>query len=592
MDKKAIETLSINAVRDSIVVSDFLDQFIPDNDKEPSWDGSVYIYTDKSKKKSFLKGRMPVQVKGTIKDDLTNEEISFSVSTADLNNYLNDGGVVFFVVYISKDGHKKQIYYSELPPIKLRIYLEGAKKQKYKAIKLKKFPTNNVEKEIIFFQCLKNCKNQASFSNSHLLSLKELEKQGVLEGITVPFSTVKGIDPKTAFFKNEVYIYANIKGSAIPQPIEVIPQNLMTKEEKDAFITVGERVFYTTVCVIQNAETTTTVIGESFFIKVKKKGDPVKIDYKNSKKIRTLAKDLDFMISYIETGTFQWNGVEFPFDFNGADFSNFNIEEEKSRLEYVKKIVSLLDLLGCKKDLDIETLGDKDWMHLDYLVAALIDKEPVEHLRTDLPLIMPIYIGQLRFIVYLQKVDGKEDTYNIFDFFKTEIPLVYENRAGKKIPISQFVILHTDDLLKTDNIRYDVLLSSFQKNEQHEETITWANSFLLELLKAFDKDNSKKDILSTARAFSDWILELSDEILPHDLKILNKLQIEKRERSLTTDEEKELFRIIEAPNTSEEVLVGAYLLLDKQAVAELHFEKLEASLQEEFKNYPIFYFWK
>lgn len=42
MNKKAVETISVNAVRDSIVCSDFLDQYIPDNDKEPSWDGSVW----------------------------------------------------------------------------------------------------------------------------------------------------------------------------------------------------------------------------------------------------------------------------------------------------------------------------------------------------------------------------------------------------------------------------------------------------------------------------------------------------------------------------------------------------------------------
>lgn len=88
MDKKAIETLAVNAVRDSIVVSDFLDQFIADNDKESSWDGFVYIYKNKSKKKDNLKGRLAVQVKGTENNDFSKEEISFSVLVADLNNYL------------------------------------------------------------------------------------------------------------------------------------------------------------------------------------------------------------------------------------------------------------------------------------------------------------------------------------------------------------------------------------------------------------------------------------------------------------------------------------------------------------------------
>lgn len=54
MDKKAIETLSVNAVRDSIVQCALLDQFIPDNDKEPSWDGHVYAYKNSIMLKEIL----------------------------------------------------------------------------------------------------------------------------------------------------------------------------------------------------------------------------------------------------------------------------------------------------------------------------------------------------------------------------------------------------------------------------------------------------------------------------------------------------------------------------------------------------------
>ena len=47
LDKIAIETISVNAVRNSIVTSPLLNQFIADNDKKPSWDGNVYIYEDR-----------------------------------------------------------------------------------------------------------------------------------------------------------------------------------------------------------------------------------------------------------------------------------------------------------------------------------------------------------------------------------------------------------------------------------------------------------------------------------------------------------------------------------------------------------------
>lgn len=592
MNKKAVETISVNAVRDSIVCSDFLDQYITDNDKEPSWDGSVYIYTDKSKTKDKLKGKIPVQVKGTEKDDFSKEEISFPVSTVDLRNYLNDGGAVFFVVYIGQKGLRKQIYYSELPPIKLKIYLAEAKGQKTKSIKLKKFPSDSNEKATIFFQCFENCQKQASFSNVQLLSLEELEKQGVLKGINIPVSAVGGIDPLTALLKNEVYVYAELKGSAIPQPIEMLPQKLSTEEKREAIITAGGRQFYTSISIIRDVKNITMVFGESFSIKHQNDTETFKIKYTNSDKIRTLAVDLDFIITCIEARSFQINGVNFPLDINSANFSSFNIEKEKSRLNYIKKIVLLLDTLNCKKDLSVKSLTDKDWKHLKILVTALVDRKPVNNLQVDLPTLTTIKVADLVFVICLQKLENEDNTYNIFDFFNTELLTAYENCEGEKLAISQYAILHADDLCKADNIRYDVLLPSFQNAEQHKETIIRANFFLLELIKAFDKDNSKKELLSTAKSFSNWLFESDDEILPYDVKLLNKLQIEKRERSLTFDEERELLRIVENSDTQEDVIVGAYLLLSQQVAAQIHFSKLNAQQQNEFKTYPIYHFWK
>ena len=53
LSTKQIETFSVNAVRDSLSLTDFLDPFIADNDKEPSWDGHVYIYESKNHKNTY-----------------------------------------------------------------------------------------------------------------------------------------------------------------------------------------------------------------------------------------------------------------------------------------------------------------------------------------------------------------------------------------------------------------------------------------------------------------------------------------------------------------------------------------------------------
>ena len=151
MDKKAIEQAAVGAVKNSIGVCDFLSAFIADNDKEPSWDGHVYIYKNKNKKKKEIKGRVAVQIKGTENNNFSKSEISFPVLLSDLNNYLNNGGAVFFVVYVKSDGNELlgQIYYATLSPIEIRVLLFEASNQKTKSITLKKFPKNSNEKTMI-----------------------------------------------------------------------------------------------------------------------------------------------------------------------------------------------------------------------------------------------------------------------------------------------------------------------------------------------------------------------------------------------------------------------------------------------------------
>lgn len=529
MDKKAIETFAVNAVRNSIVMSNFLDQFIQDNDKEPSWDGHVYIYTHKSKRKDCLKGRLPVQVKGVESNDFTKREISYPVATSDLTNYLNDGGSVFFVVYVGRGGASSQIYYTELTPIKLRLYIASSKAQKTKSIKLKKFPEDNNKKETIFFNCLENCQKQSSFSSTKLYSLEELEKQGVLEGITIPVLALGQVDPKLALFTNEVYFYANIKGSPIPQPLEIFPENLSIREHRNALVAIGDRVFYNSVDVVLNADTVTTLVGDSLSIITHRHSKSFNIKYKSSDKLRQRTIDSEFMLSYIKAGAFSYDRISIPFDRKGANFSDYSVEAEENDLQYLKKVVQLLNLFNCKKDIDLKSLTGKDWNNIDTLITALVDNKDISDLRGDLPPVFTVDIADLKFIVRAQKVKGKANTYRIFDFFQAEISIIYESSDGNKLPISQFALLHASDIVNADNLRLDALLPSFQKIERHSELMIRANYFLLELIKAYDLQNNP-EIIRTASEFSDWIMGATEAELPYKIRLLNKLQIVKRIR--------------------------------------------------------------
>lgn len=592
LSKKAIETLSVNAVRDSITTTELLDQFIPDNDKEPFWDNAVYIYYDKSHKKETFKGRVPVQVKGKESSDFSKDEITYTVKTTDLKAYLSDGGMIYFVVYVGYGGLSRKIYYVELTPIKLRVILAEAKGQKSKSITLKAFPDNNEMKTTIFVNCFQHCQKQASFAYAKLYSLEELEKKGVLENITIPFSGI-GIknDPKKALMQNDVYIYANIKGSNVPQPLPIIPTELQTMEEVDANITIDGKLFYEKIRIIKNATSTRFVVGESFTITAIDGKEGVNIKYKSSDNIGVICKDLDFMLSVIDVGYFESNGHRFDFPSSEADFSNFDIEEQRKLLDFAKKTKDVLTVLNCKKDLSIKDFKAEDFRNLERLYAALIENKPASGLKEDLPPVCRMKVGDLSFAISLTPIEDDKTTYVIKDFFNSEVLLTYQGENGTRYPISQFAILEPDDLLKVDNINWSVLLPSFQQVDMHKETFERANWFLLELLLAYDKSKNE-EILNVAKAFSDWIMTATEKELPYNIRRLNQLQLVKRERELSEEETKSLYQIVLGDNVDDAICVGAYLLLDQQKSAEEHFEKLTPEMQEEFKNYPIYHFWK
>lgn len=590
LSKKAIETISVNAVRDSIVMSEYLDQFIPDNDKEPFWDGAVYIYKSDDHKKENFQGRVPVQVKGQECSDLSLDEISFPVRTTDLRGYLADGGAVYFVVYIGNRGLIKKIYYVELTPVRIQILLEEAKTQKSKTVKLKEFPSESDKKATIFMNFFQNAQKQASFANAKLYSLEELQKQVQVEKITIPISGI-GIenDLQMALINNDVYVYAHIKGSTIPQPIRALPIDKHTQEETDAVISINGKLYYNKIRVIKSAEYIKCVFGESFSITALLGKDGVKIDYKNSDDVRVLATDLAFLLAYYENGYFDFNGDRCPFDYKSASMSNFDLEAQRGMLEFAQKATTVLDALSCTKKLSIRDLGDEDCRNIDRLYTALIEKRPVSGLRENLPRVCLMSVGNLNFAVALQKQNDKK-TYILENFFETDVFVYYADK-NERLPVSQYYLLTSKDLLKIDNMQWVALLPSFQKIEKHKETFSYANAFLLRLLSAYDQ-SCNKEILRAAHSFAEWICTAPEEELAYEIRMLNLLQTVKRMRDLNQEEIRMLYRIISNKETPDLILVGAYLLLGEQVPAEMYFANMSVEDQKEFTQYPIYHFWK
>ena len=168
---------------ESISLTDVLSPFINDGDKEPSWDGNIYIHIDKQKSKNGIK-KVPVQVKGKIMKKIPKKKkTSFSIACTDLDNWLNDGGIMLFVVLIDETGTNKAIYYSALLPLKIKDIKETAIGRKNIKIPIRVFSRDNKKKVEILLDFYNHRQKQMSFANAKLYDIKDFAKENLLESI-------------------------------------------------------------------------------------------------------------------------------------------------------------------------------------------------------------------------------------------------------------------------------------------------------------------------------------------------------------------------------------------------------------------------
>lgn len=89
-----------------------------------------------------------------------------------------------------------------------------------------------------------------------------------------------------------------------------------------------------------NADTVTTLVGDSLSIITHRHSKSFNIKYKSSDKLRQRTIDSEFMLSYIKAGAFSYDRISIPFDRKGANFSDYSVEAEENDLQYLKKLYS------------------------------------------------------------------------------------------------------------------------------------------------------------------------------------------------------------------------------------------------------------
>ncbi|HAZ03035.1 MAG: hypothetical protein A2W90_18345 [Bacteroidetes bacterium GWF2_42_66] len=600
-NNKQIEDWATIAVKDCLSMTDTLSQYIKENDKTPSWDGDVLIYKSNSTDKKDIIGKITVQVKGKMADNIKREECTFSVDTADLVNYKNDGGTIYFVVLINKnDPSKKRVFYDTLTPLKIDKYIKDHKNQDSRVINLKRLPGDKYAIQTIFYNFNQDSKKQHSFSNISPIELGTLSSgNGIVEitsSLTIFSPDKKHPSPIQAFLNNDVYWYAKIANSPILHPVELC--SIISVVSKDGFSPIfvnGDR-YENYVSENITKDDITIRFGESTTMVFTGKSKGARMDYKPSGILRSRIKDINFIISIIETGVIVYGeNKKVNLGQMVAD-TPFDIDSAKKELESYRRIEQFWRSLHVVADFDIGNIDSNSSLEELYLLMKSINgKQPIR-VNVDGEHSSYLFhksISNFKILFILDAVDKEKSIYKIYNFFDYK-KIIKITRGDTEHISSQYSVLSPDDYMELSNIDFSKMLQSYKDLISLNNNIFEpANYDLLNLLLAYDKHNDHPDeILKTAKEIACWLLDESADNLYAEIKTINYLQTIKRERELTSEENRKLYEIAENENSSLMFKLGANLLLENYKVARIQFEQLCEQDKEAFRSFPIYKFWK
>lgn len=608
MNNTSIESLAISAVMSSIASTKTLQPSILSNDREPSWDGFVYLYENSKHIKENMVGRVPVQVKGKLVIEIPKDEISFSAEVSDLNNYKNDKGIIYFVVCINKNQTaEKKIFYKTLTSIEIAILLKDIKNKKHKAIRLKKFPKNSSSKSTIFHNFHIDSTKQLSFKNSTPLRFEDILNDKSIKKITASgifFSPTnkKNIRIEDVILEQKPFFYAIKEGVSIPIPIENY-KDISFISTLESPIIINNKKYFNYIKTVESKYEMQFLMGDSMkILYCKKESKFTKVSFTPSSSLKNRIKDLSFLIQISEERKIKFKNIEIPFFID--KIPDFNIKSIKDDLLVLVSVQKDLKVLNVKDDLILDEIinNTSAWKEFKLILDSVIRGKHVKlsvKSQKSNQLIMKS-ISNINLLLFCEKTEDKTSLYKLYSFLEIKnllIKLTYiadKNIEHIATPFSASIsTLTTEDFLKISNINYSKILQDY-KDVLHINPKIYevANIDLLYLLNAYDKSlGQKKELLEVAEKIAKWILE-EDDKMPLEMKQINYLQVIKRRRLLNKEEYKVLINIVEDSSAEKQLKVASYLLLDNQISAESHFVELDKTSQNLFKEYPVYRFWE
>lgn len=485
MNSNAIEKIAVSHLNLAIAQCEFLRAEISDNDKTPSFDGYIELYSKAGNKKSDWIGRCDVQVKGkTVKNKKFKGNITYPAEVDDLKNYFKNGGVVYFVVSINKKNTTQhQIYYCSLLPFDLKQIITQLKpNQETKSIKLEKFPTNSDQIKQIFMDFLFHKRQQ--FNSTNITDYKSSNTSGAVATYKIWTNSI------SAMYDKPTYIYQILpNNTSIPFGKMILEE--ISVENAPLDISIDGKVYF------QNA-TISFIKGNRIHNLHINAGLSIRSDEKNSANVKITKKctisqyikNWEFILALIKGKTLRIGNIAIG---NNPQF-NYNVPDVENELNFYKKIAKLLKRLNIKKEIKVRELTDTMFPRLAFLYDAIIERKTFKE-NDSTTAITPVDLGVIKcFILRVKKDENEVEYINPFENYNLNFEMdMFSNETkinNERFSASLFVTFNESDFLKYDNINYDKMFEDIIATEYSDSYGQAINYFILNLLCAYDK---KKD---------------------------------------------------------------------------------------------------
>lgn len=560
-----IEKISTSAINMSLCQYDNIDPNINWNDKEPSWDGAIYLYEGKSHKKDFLEGKIPVQVKGTEVKRISNKFATFNIKLNDIRNYYHDGGVIFFVVEILNFKTYK-IFYKILLPIDLKNLMDDIKLRGKKSKSIKIDSILN-EKSKFDTEC------KEFLIHKHRQSVSSIEQAVSLDSVKNKRIEFICNQNPCDMINREIYFYTRDEyGLYIPIMEKVTLDSVSYKITKDLIL--DNKKYFDSYKYVKTEDRELHLIGDGLEYDITNNRINLK---KSQRDIITRLKTLNFIEKIIlpekkELIKKELEGVEeqrilinriinlckeFCIDERSIKLSNMTINDENvlNILENIKKFTTVFTEFDGKFKPSVVKVN-----FFDYKLLLLC----IEH------------ENRKSYINYF------EDSYEFG---------ISGNFDGQYLPIGRFSILKDEDLI-SHNFDLEIVKKSVNhilsicKDENKEMLANQYNIFALESIKAWDITNDIKYLELASYIYGEF-----KKYLPNEILAINQAQIYIRRNNYLSEEiTDELYTIkLNADNKNKEyyeLMSSISILLNNIESFERYFENIKD--KKVFMNYPIY----